>query len=58
MDEDIDVWKPAKATHINGNLYKIDEDDDELEFQNGDIVQVKKKKFSDGEEGLIAYQNE
>jgi hypothetical protein len=56
IDEDIDVWKPAKAECIKDDIYKIIDTDDELEFNNGSIVQVKKKIFSDGEEGLIAYR--
>ena len=56
LNEDINVWKPINAILIGENTYEIIDEDDEIEFKNGEIVKVKKKIFSDKTEGLIAYK--
>ena len=50
MNEDIDVWRPAKATQIAQYIFKItdttkfeSELDEILEFKHGDIVKCREK---------------
>ena len=56
LDENINVWKPINALCIDENTYKIDDNDDEIEFKKGQIIKVVKKIFSDGTKGLVPYE--
>ena len=56
LDENINVWKPINALRIDKNTYKIDDNDDEIEFKKGQIIKVVKKIFSDGTKGLVPYE--
>jgi len=60
INEEIDILKPVFAKKIDNKYYidvsKNDSDDEELEFNHGDKVRLKKYKFSDGTKGLIAIK--
>ena len=43
FNEDIDVWRPAKAAQIAQYIFKISELDEILEFKQGDIVKCREK---------------
>jgi hypothetical protein len=43
LDEGVDVWRPVRAEHIQGNVYKIvdqpyDREDESWQFEPGDEV--------------------
>ena len=60
LDEGTDVWIPVDAEKINDHYKIISEntsDGDEIwEFNYGDHVKVKKRKFSGGFTGLVAVE--
>jgi len=61
LDEGTSTWKTVEAIEVESGFYKIvsvnEEPDDELwEYQTGDVVRCKKKKFSDGTIGLVATE--
>ena len=59
VDEGIDVWQPVEAVFINEKTYRILDSDIEenAQFQNNAVVEVKDKEFQDGSFGLIAYKS-
>lgn len=57
LNEGTDVWRPVEVTPLQGAVYRVEGPmpaDEEWEFVPGTIVQCQWKKFSDGEDGLIA----
>ena len=60
LDEGVDAWRPASAEHIRDDIYKITgtppNDTEKWEFNQGDIVRCRQKKFDDGKSGLVAYE--
>lgn len=60
-DEPVRMWRPVKARHIRENLYQIlsnqiVDEDEEWEFQPGDIVIVEQKLFHSGVLRLTAVK--
>lgn len=56
--EGTDVWRPVKAHHISGDLYRIIgtvPDDEEWEYQPGDLVRCRWREFANGS-GLLAVE--
>jgi len=60
LNEGVEVWRPVDAEKINDHYKILSEntsDGDEIwEFQCGELVKVKKHKFSDGFKGLVAIE--
>ena len=59
LDEGTTVWRPVEAVHINGDRYRILTEpivEETWAFQTGEIVRCRLKRFSDGAEGLAAYE--
>lgn len=59
LDEGTDVWRPVKAVHQSGDIYKIislnhNHEDEKWEFLHGDLVRCKNRYFSNGETCLVA----
>jgi hypothetical protein len=55
----MEIWRPVEAVKMGKNTYKIISPNPEpkiekWQFNKGDIVQGKKKIFSDGNKGVIA----
>jgi hypothetical protein len=61
LDEGTDVWRPVQAISVGRNVYRIisENQNPELEcwqFQTGDMVRCKVKKFSGRSIGLVAVE--
>jgi hypothetical protein len=58
LNEGTHAWRPVEADHLGGDRYRIasvndDPEDEEWQFNSGDIVQCAVRHFSDGPE-LVA----
>lgn len=54
LDEGVDVWRPVRAEHIQGNVHKIvdqpyDRDDESWQFEPGDEVICEVVELSDND---------
>ena len=55
LNEGTQVWRPMEAEKLKENIYKIesyptyDPIDEELKFNQGDIVNCERRKFGDKE---------
>lgn len=59
LDEGTTVWRPVEAVHIDGDRYRILTEpivEETWAFHTGEIVRCRLKRFSDGAEGLAAYE--
>jgi hypothetical protein len=61
LNEGLEVWRPVKAVEIEKDVYQIiskseTTDDEILAFNYQDLVKCRQKKFSDGIQGLVAYE--
>ena len=60
LDEGTDVWRPVRATALTDGTFRLlepkgyDPDDETWEFPPLTEVRCARKKFADGEEGLVA----
>jgi hypothetical protein len=57
--EAVDVWRPVMAEHLHDDVYRISAasdvpDDEEWEFQPGDVVRCKQTELEGGHEELVA----
>jgi len=53
IDEGVDVWRPVRATYLNGDVYRIDEqpydrEDEQWEFGPGDTVECRVVTLDEG----------
>ena len=60
-NEDIDVWRPVKAKHLRGEIFRIvsingNPEDEDWQFVTNDLVRCEFKEFSDGQTGLVAVE--
>ena len=60
-DEATEVWRPVEASHIKGDIYRIESvnqntDDEKWRFTTGDTVRCESKVFSRGETGMVAVE--
>ena len=59
LDEGADVWRPVEASHLGGQLYRVEgpvPDDEVWSFPPGAVVVCATKIFSGGEQGLVAIE--
>lgn len=61
LDEPVDAWRPVQAVEQTDGLYRIvsinpHPDDEHWEFTTGDIVRVRKTRFSDERTELVAFE--
>jgi hypothetical protein len=61
VNEGTDVWRPVSAEQLREHVYRIvsvnhDPEDEEWQFQTGDIVRCRTQVFSGGETGLVAVE--
>jgi hypothetical protein len=63
LDENVDVWRPAQAEHVGGDLYRLtgEQPDDEVwPFSPGDVVRCQLRSLSGDsaqtESVLVAYE--
>jgi len=61
LNEGTPCWRPVEAVTVEGDTYRIlstnaDSEDEEWEFNTGDLVRCEHKSFSGGEEGLVAVE--
>lgn len=63
LDEDVDVWRPVLAEHLDGDRYRLvgeTPEDEVWPFATGDIVNCKLRKLSGNravqEDVLEAYE--
>lgn len=56
-NEAVDVWAPADAEHVQGDVYRITNrrGENEMQFELGDLVKCRHQQLSDGE-CLVAYE--
>jgi hypothetical protein len=57
--EGTDVWRPVKAKRIENDIYRIvslneTPEDEQWQFNTGDIVRCEFRVFSGGESGIVA----
>ena len=60
-NEGTDVWRPVQAEPVSGNAYRIvsvntDLEDEEWEFDTGELVRCESRVFSGGKTGLVAVE--
>ena len=60
LGEGVDVWRPVRAEHVQGQLYRItgentSPEDEKWEFVTGQIVRCVKNDLSDGP-SLVAVE--
>ncbi len=58
LEEGTAVWRPVKADHLTGDLYRITDsvpDYESWEFQPGDLVRCEWRDFANGR-GLVAVE--
>jgi hypothetical protein len=58
LDEGVEVWRPADATHVREDEYVLAgpvPDDEVWEFQPGEVVRCRERTFSDGVTALVAF---
>lgn len=51
LNEGTDVWRPVEATHLSGDLYRVDESvpaDEEWAFPQGGIVRCERTSVKEG----------
>lgn len=62
MDEDIDVWRPVTAEHLDGDRYRLRDEaplGEMWPFAAGDVVRCERRILSANaqrEEVLVAYE--
>ena len=63
LDENVDVWRPVQAEHVEGDLYRLTGEqptDEAWPFAVGDVVKCKTRQLSGdwGRRGpvLVAYE--
>jgi hypothetical protein len=60
LNEGTDVWRPVHAEHIEGDIYKITEDEvpdgEEWAFPPRAHVRCREHTFSGGQTGLVAFE--
>jgi HEAT repeat protein len=61
LDEAVEVWRPVQAAHEGGDRYRIlsanaDPEDEQWEFQQGELVRCRVKTFSGGGSGWVAFE--
>jgi hypothetical protein len=59
LEERTPCWRPIKAEHLGGELYRItgERPDDEVwPFVQGDIVKCRIRTFQEGGPQLLAYE--
>ena len=59
LGEGTSAWRPVEARHIHGTVYEIlglVPDDEEWEFQPGQLVECEQQVFSGGSSGLVALR--
>jgi hypothetical protein len=61
LDEAVEVWRPVEAANEGEDRYRIlsanaDPEDERWEFQQGDLVRCRRKTFSDGGSGWVAFE--
>jgi hypothetical protein len=60
LDEDVDVWRPVAAEHLEGDLYRLLDETPEgevWEFATGDVVRCRMRRFSGRpEDALVACE--
>ena len=62
MNEGTDVWRPTKAEALGAGRYRLlpteryDPEDEEWQFQPGEVVACEARTFSDGEKGFVAVR--
>jgi hypothetical protein len=57
LNEGTDVWRPVEATHLSGDLYRVEgsvPDDEEWAFPPGAIVRCERTRIKEGESDLTA----
>lgn len=60
-NENVDVWRPVQAELVDDKAYRIvsvntDPEDEEWEFDTGELVHCEQRVFPDGEAGLVAVE--
>jgi hypothetical protein len=60
-NEGVDVWRPVDASHLQGDVYRINTEsqhpqDEEWEFDAGELVHCRERTFSGGTVGLVAFE--
>jgi hypothetical protein len=56
QDEGTDVWRPVQVRPLEGAVYRVEgmmPPDERWEYPPGSIIQLKWKRFSDGQQRLI-----
>jgi hypothetical protein len=61
LNEGVDVWRPVAASHLQGDVYQIGAENqrpegEEWEFGAGELVRCRKRTFSGGTVGLVAFE--
>lgn len=57
LNEGTDVWRPVEATHLSGDLYRVDESipaNEEWVFPQGAIVRCERTSVKEGLSDLTA----
>jgi len=60
LDEGVDVWRPVRAQHVAGDVYRIieeapDPEDEHWQFPPGALVRCRRQMLSGGA-CLVAYE--
>jgi hypothetical protein len=58
LDEGVECWRPVDATHVHDDEYVLGgpvPDDEVWEFQPGEMVRCRERRFSDGGIALVAF---
>jgi hypothetical protein len=59
LDEGTDCWRPVQAEHMSGDVYRLcgpKHEDEAWEFQPGELVRCKPRRFSGGAEEMAAFE--
>jgi hypothetical protein len=59
VDEGTSVWRPTRADDLGGGRYRILGSvpaEESWRFRPGEVVRCRKQLFSDGQDGLAAYE--
>lgn len=59
LNEGTDVWRPVEATHLSGDLYRVDgakPEHEEWAFPTGRIVRCESTTFNEGLSRLTAVE--
>jgi hypothetical protein len=59
LEEGVRCWRPVRAEHASGELYRILEErpeDETWPFAVGETVRCREQTFQDGSRGLLAYE--